>query len=47
MQKRGIIDTIINTNATHLTEEKSKELINSGLDYIIYSFMVGRKTYEK
>ena len=47
-KKRGIIDTIINTNATHLTEEKSKELINSGLDYIIYSFDGGtKKTYEK
>ena len=42
-KKRGIIDTIINTNATHLTEEKSKELINSGLDYIIYSFDGGTK----
>ena len=44
----GIIETIINTNATNLTEKKSLELINSGLDYMIYSFDGGtKKTYEK
>lgn len=44
----GIIETIINTNATNLTEKKSVELINSGLDYMIYSFDGGtKKTYEK
>jgi len=43
----GIIETIINTNATNLTEKKSLELINSGLDYMIYSFDGGtKKTYE-
>jgi len=47
-KKKGIIDTIINTNATHLTSDKSNELIDSGLDYIIYSFDGGtKKTYEK
>jgi MoaA/NifB/PqqE/SkfB family radical SAM enzyme len=47
-KKKGIIDTIINTNATHLTAKKSEELIKSGLDYIIYSFDGGtKKTYEK
>ena len=43
----GIADVIINTNATHLTEQKSIELIQSGLDYIIFSFDGGTKeTYE-
>ena len=44
---QGMLETIINTNATNLTE-KSEELINSGLDYMIYSFDGGTKeTYEK
>ena len=44
---KGMLDTIINTNATNLTEKKSMELINSGLDYMIYSFDGGtKKTYE-
>ena len=42
----GIIETIINTNATNLTEKKSLDLINSGLDYMIYSLMAVQKTYE-
>ena len=47
MQKKGILEVIINTNATSLTK-KSEELIDSGLDYIIYSFDGGSKaTYEK
>ena len=47
-KKKGIIETIINTNATNLTEKKAKELISSGLDYMIYSFDGGTKeTYEK
>ena len=38
---------MINTNATQLNE-KSKELIESGLDVMIYSFDGGTKeTYEK
>jgi len=44
----GVVETIINTNATNLTEKKGIELINSGLDYMIYSFDGGtKKTYEK
>jgi MoaA/NifB/PqqE/SkfB family radical SAM enzyme len=44
----GVLETIINTNATNLTEKKGVELINSGLDYMIYSFDGGtKKTYEK
>ena len=39
---KGILETIINTNATNLTE-KGTELINSGLDYMIYSFDGGTK----
>ena len=47
-KKSGILDVSINTNATNLTEKKSEELINSGLDQIIYSFDGGsKKTYEK
>ena len=39
---------MINTNATQLNEKKSKELIESGLDVMIYSFDGGTKeTYEK
>lgn len=44
---KGMLETIINTNATNLTEKKGLELINSGLDYMIYSFDGGtKKTYE-
>lgn len=47
-KKKGVLETIINTNATVLDEKKSKELINSGLDLMIYSFDGGNKeTYEK
>ena len=47
-KKKGIIDTIINTNATQLTREMSIKLIDAGLDHIIYSFDGGtKKTYEK
>lgn len=47
-KKKGILEVIINTNATSLTKKKSEELIDSGLDYIIYSFDGGSKaTYEK
>ena len=45
---KGIIEVSINTNATHLTKERSQSLIDSGLDLIIYSFDGGtKKTYEK
>ena len=44
----GILEVIINTNATHLNATKAKELIDSGLDLLIYSFDGGTKeTYEK
>lgn len=47
-KEKGILDTIINTNATRLNEFMSKNLIESGLDQIIYSFDGGTKeTYEK
>ena len=47
-KKRGILETIINTNATKLDEKMSKKIINSGLDLIIYSFDGGTKeNYEK
>ncbi len=45
---KGILETIINTNATHLSPKISRRLIESGLDFMIYSFDGGTKeTYEK
>ena len=46
-KKKGIIDTIINTNATQLTREMSIKLIDAGLDHIIYSFDGGTKKLMK
>ena len=47
-KKKGILEVAINTNATTLNEKKSKMLIDSGLDVIIFSFDGGTsKTYEK
>ncbi len=47
-KESGIIEVIINTNATNLDEKKANELIDSGLDQLIYSFDGGTKeTYEK
>ena len=47
-KSKGILETGINTNATMLTEKKSRELIESGLDLLIFSFDGGTKeTYEK
>lgn len=47
-KRRGILHTILNTNAVTLDEKKSHELIESGLDLLIYSFEGGTKeTYEK
>ena len=47
-KKKGIIETIINTNATHLSGKISRRLIDAGLDFMIYSFDGGTKeTYEK
>jgi len=47
-KKGGILETIINSNAVTLNENRSAELIKSGLDLLIYSFDGGsQKTYEK
>jgi len=47
-KSKGILETIINTNATNLKGKLAKKLIESGLDFIIYSFDGGtKKTYEK
>ena len=47
-KKKGILEVAINTNATTLDKKKSKMLIESGLDVIIFSFDGGTsKTYEK
>lgn len=47
-KKEGVLEVIINTNATKLDEVTSKRLIDSGLDRMIYSFDGGTKeTYEK
>ena len=47
-KEQGILEVSINTNAVTLSEEKSKKLINSSLDIIIFSFDGGTKeTYEK
>jgi len=37
-KKKGVIDTIFNTNGSLLTEETSKKLITAGLDKIFISF---------
>jgi MoaA/NifB/PqqE/SkfB family radical SAM enzyme len=47
-KEKGILETIINTNAVTLTEEKSRALIDAGLDMMVYSFDGGTaKTYNK
>ncbi len=47
-KESGIIEVIINTNGTNLNSKKANELIDSGLDQLIYSFDGGTKeTYEK
>ena len=47
-KQNGVLETIINTNATKLDHNLSKKLINSGLDLLIYSFDGGtKKSYEK
>ena len=47
-KEKGILEVMINTNAVSLNEKKSIEIINSGLDVMIYSFDGGsKKTYEK
>ena len=47
-KQKGVLETIINTDAVTLTAEKSEALIDAGLDLIVYSFDGGTKaTYEK
>ena len=47
-KKKGIIDVFFNTNAVLLTEEKSKMLIDSGLDRLTVSFEGFNKSlYER
>tara|TARA_Y100000590_G_C15713317_1_gene1011037 strand:+ start:643 stop:2013 length:1371 start_codon:yes stop_codon:yes gene_type:complete len=47
-KQKGILEVSINTNAVTLDEKKSKQLIESGLDVILFSFDGGSKeTYEK
>ncbi len=47
-KKSGVLETIINTNATKLNFEMSNKIIDSGLDLMIYSFDGGtKKSYEK
>lgn len=47
-KKRGIIETIINTDAVTLDEARAAQLIDAGLDLLIYSFDGGTpKTYER
>jgi MoaA/NifB/PqqE/SkfB family radical SAM enzyme len=47
-KRKGILETIINTNATRLDEKMSLELIEAGLDVMIYSFDGGsERTYNK
>jgi len=47
-KSRGVLETIINTNATKLDQGMSERLIDAGLDLMIYSFDGGtRETYER
>jgi MoaA/NifB/PqqE/SkfB family radical SAM enzyme len=47
-KKKGILDVMINTNAVTLDNKKAHELIEAGLDLVIYSFDGGTaETYNK
>lgn len=47
-KSQGILDVIINTNATQLNNAYAEKLLDSGIDYVIFSFDGGTKeTYEK
>ena len=47
-KQKGVLETMINTNATKLDKKMSEKIIKSGLDIMIYSFDGGTKnTYEK
>lgn len=43
-KSKGILEVLINTNATGLSAKKSRELIEAGLDVLIYSFDGGTAT---
>jgi MoaA/NifB/PqqE/SkfB family radical SAM enzyme len=43
-KQSGVLETIINTNATKLDEKNSINLINSGLDTLIFSFDGGTES---
>ena len=46
-KSKGILEVIINTNATGLDRAKGKELIKAGLDLMIYSFDgASKETYD-
>ena len=47
-KSKGILEIIINTNATKLNSVNAKKLINSGIDEVVFSFDGGtKKTYDK
>jgi hypothetical protein len=47
-KERGILETIVNTNAVALDEGKAEALVRAGLDLLVYSFDGGTPaTYEK
>lgn len=47
-KEKGILETMINTNAVTLNEDKARALIDAGLDMMIYSFDGGTaETYNK
>lgn len=47
-KRKGVLETIINTDAVTLTADKSEALIDAGLDLLIYSFDGGTaETYER
>lgn len=47
-KRKGILETAINTNAVTLDEKKARDLIEAGLDMLIYSFDGGTAaTYNK
>lgn len=46
-KKKGLIDVILNTNATLLTEDMSWHLLDAGLDRIIFSVDGASESYNK
>ena len=41
-KEAGIVEVIINTNGTNLNTKTANDLIDSGLDQLIYSFDGGK-----